>query len=67
MLYVVNYLYYHAGIANQLFAIETPTRFNYTKWKSDIELTLGLMDPDLALIESKPDTPNAKSYLARKF
>lgn len=57
----------HAVIANQLSTIRTPTRFNYPKWKRDIELTLGLMDLDLALIESVLGTPDADSSIANKL
>lgn len=46
----------HAVIASQLSGIEVLTRFNYKKWKSDVELTLGLMDIDVAILEAKPTT-----------
>lgn len=49
----------HAVVANQLSAIETLIGSNYTKQKRDTELTLGLMELDLALIELNPDSPDA--------
>lgn len=48
-------------IANQLYAIEALTRSNYSKWKRYIELTLRLIDLDVALIEPKPDIPDANN------
>ena len=39
---------------NQLYSIETLNGNNNTRWKSDVELALGLADLDLALLEDEP-------------
>lgn len=46
----------HAVIASQLSGIDVLTRFSYKKWKRNVELTLGLMDIDVAILEAKPTT-----------
>ena len=38
------------AVNNQLCLIETLNDNNYVRWKSDVELALGLADLDLALV-----------------
>lgn len=41
--------------------IETLTGFNYEKWRSDIELALGLIDLEICLLEDKYVASSDKS------
>ncbi|XP_016651498.1 PREDICTED: uncharacterized protein LOC107881677 [Prunus mume] len=50
-----------------LSSIETLNGPNYDKWKLDIEVVLGLMDLDLALIEDKPAALTASSTSEQKL
>ncbi|KAH0972889.1 hypothetical protein GBA52_025045 [Prunus armeniaca] len=50
-----------------LSSIETLNGPNYEKWKLDIEVVLGLMDLDLALIEDKPAALTASSTSEQKL
>lgn len=51
----------HAVIASQLLGIEILT-FNYKKWKRDIEITLGLLDTDIPILEPKLTIPEEGSF-----
>ncbi|XP_050147389.1 uncharacterized protein LOC126622684 [Malus sylvestris] len=46
--------------------IETLTGSNYNKWKEDMEITLGMMDFDLALRGDKPAAITTTSTVERK-
>lgn len=50
-----------------LSSIETLNGPNYEKWKLDVEVVLGLMDLDLALIEDKPAALTASSTSEQKL
>ncbi|OIT04688.1 hypothetical protein A4A49_65218, partial [Nicotiana attenuata] len=50
----------------QLNSIETLTNSNYKKWKQDVEIVLGLMVLDFALIEQKPAEPTTTSTADEK-
>ena len=59
-------------VNNQFCSIETLTGNNYKQWKSDVELALGLVDVDIALIgaDSPKTTDNStteqKAYYYQK-
>ena len=53
-------------VNNQLCSIETLNGNNYTRWKSDVELALGLADLDLALLEDEPQDPTNDSTAEEK-
>ena len=48
-------------VNNQLCSIETLNGNNYARWKSDVELALGLADLDLALLKDEPQEPTNDS------
>lgn len=50
-----------------LSSIETLNGPNYEKWKLDVEVVLGLMDLDLALIQDKPAALTASSTSEQKL
>ncbi|BFG37775.1 hypothetical protein CerSpe_240490 [Prunus speciosa] len=50
-----------------LSSIETLNGPNYEKWKLDVEVVLGLMDLDLALIEDKPAALTASCTSEQKL
>ena len=45
------------AVNNQLCSIETLNGNNYARWKSDVELALGLADLDLTLLKDEPQEP----------
>ena len=49
------------AVNNQLCSIETLNGNNYARWKSDVELALGLADLDLALLKDEPQEPTNDS------
>ena len=51
---------------NQLCSIETLNGNNYARWKSDVELVLGLADLDLALRKDEPQEPTNDSTTEEK-
>uniref|UniRef100_A0A1U7XG09 Uncharacterized protein LOC104236374 n=1 Tax=Nicotiana sylvestris TaxID=4096 RepID=A0A1U7XG09_NICSY len=53
-------------MTTQLNSIETLTSSKYKKWKQDVEIVLGLMDLDFALIEQKPADPTATNTADEK-
>ena len=53
-------------VNNQLCSIETLNGNNYVKWKSDVELPLGLDNLDLALLKDEPQEPNNYSTAKEK-
>ncbi|KAL6272502.1 hypothetical protein ACE6H2_023194 [Prunus campanulata] len=50
-----------------LSSIETLNGPNYEKWKLDVEVVLGVLDLDLALIEDKPAALTASSTSEQKL
>ena len=54
------------AVNNQLCSIETLNGNNYTRWKSDVELALGLADLDLALLKDEPQEPTNDSTAEEK-
>ncbi|XP_074283653.1 uncharacterized protein LOC141608189 [Silene latifolia] len=53
-------------VSNQICSIETLSENNFAKWKSDVELALGLPDFDIALTEDKPAALIIESTQAQK-
>ena len=51
---------------NQLCLIETLNGNNNARWKSDVELALGLADLDLALLKDEPQEPTNESTAEEK-
>ncbi|KAL4203563.1 hypothetical protein AMTRI_Chr01g128620 [Amborella trichopoda] len=47
-----------------LARIETLNGSNFSDWKQKIEITLGILDLDLALREDKPPKPNNESTIS---
>ena len=54
------------AVNNQLCSIETLNGNNYVRWKSDVELALGLADLDLALLKDEPQEPTNDSTAEEK-
>ena len=54
------------AVNNQLCSIETLNGNNYARWKSDVELVLGLADLDLALLKDEPQEPTNDSTAEEK-
>ena len=53
-------------VNSQLCSIETLNGNNYARWKSDVELALGLADLDLALLKDEPQEPTNDSTAEEK-
>ena len=54
------------AVNNQLCSIETLNGKNYARWKSDVELALGLVDLDLALLKDEPQETTNDSTAEEK-
>lgn len=64
---VANPCWFSVYTGPDLSSIETLNGPNYEKWKLDVEVVLGLLDLDLALIEDKPEALTASSTSEQKL